>query len=106
MPYLSIGVLETRRDAKVKQLQNISSLMQGSISTVKTTCGKVNCKCARGIKHESNILTKKVNGKTKTIYIPKAYPMGNEELLIILSLYVCKSLLFLNSYVPTNLEFL
>ncbi len=71
MPYLSIGVLEKRRDAKIKELQNINSLMQGSISTVKTTCGKANCKCARGEKHESNILTKKVNGKTKTLYIPK-----------------------------------
>jgi len=70
MPYLSIGVLEIRRDAKIKQLRKIGSVLQGSISTVKTTCGKANCKCARGEKHISNILTKKVNGKTKTLYIP------------------------------------
>ena len=70
MPYLSIEVLEMRRDAKIKQLKKIGSVLQGTVSTVKTTCGKSNCRCARGEKHISNILTKKVNGKTKSLYIP------------------------------------
>ena len=70
MPYLSIGILEMRRDAKIKQLRKIGPVLQGSISTVKTTCGKPNCRCGRGEKHISNILKKKVNGKTKTLYIP------------------------------------
>ena len=59
-----------RRDAKIKQLRKIGPVLQDSISKVKTTCGKPNCRCAAGEKHVSNILTKKVNGKTKTLYIP------------------------------------
>ena len=71
MSYISIGVLEKRRDAKVKQLRELGPVLQGSIRIVKATCGKPNCKCTRGEKHESIALTKKVNGRTKSIYIPK-----------------------------------
>ncbi|MBT4484635.1 MAG: hypothetical protein HOC71_13270 [Candidatus Latescibacteria bacterium] len=70
MDNLSIGILEKRRDAKIKQLRELGPVLQGSITTLKTTCGKSNCKCARGEKHTSTVLSKKVNGKTKSLYIP------------------------------------
>lgn len=70
MPSLSIGVLEERRNAKMKELSQIGPVLQGSIATISVTCGNANCKCARGEKHTSNILTKKVNGKTKSVYLP------------------------------------
>jgi cytochrome c553 len=70
MPGLSIGVLEERRNAKIRELSQVGPVLQGSISTISVTCGNANCKCARGEKHTSNILTKKVNGKTKTVYLP------------------------------------
>jgi len=70
MPILSIGVLETRRDAKLKKLADAGPVLQGSIATVGVKCGNPDCKCARGEKHTSNILTKKVNGKTKSVYVP------------------------------------
>ena len=44
--------------------------MQGSIATVGVTCGQPNCRCAHGDKHTSHILTKKVRGKTKSVYVP------------------------------------
>jgi uncharacterized protein YlxW (UPF0749 family) len=71
MSYISIGILEERRDAKVRQLRELGPVLQGSIRIVKATCGKASCKCAKGEKHESIALTKKVNGKTKSVYIPK-----------------------------------
>jgi hypothetical protein len=70
MPNLSIGVLKTRRNAKLKKLAEVGPILQGSITTVGVKCGNPDCKCARGEKHTSNILTKKVNGKTKSVYVP------------------------------------
>ena len=70
MPNLSIGILETRRNAKLKKLAEVGPILQGSIAKVGVTCGNPDCKCARGEKHTSNILTKKVNGKTKSVYVP------------------------------------
>jgi hypothetical protein len=70
MANLSIGVLEKRRDAKLRQLKELGPVLQGSIATLKTTCGKSNCKCARGEKHTSTVLSKKVDGKTKSLYVP------------------------------------
>ena len=70
MANLSIGVLEMRRNKKVEQLKELGPVLQGSIATIKSTCGKANCKCARGEKHTSIVLSKKVDGKTKSLYIP------------------------------------
>jgi len=70
MANLSIGVLETRRDAKLRELFKTGPVLQGSITTVGVTCGNSSCRCTRGEKHTSNILTKKVNGKTKSVYVP------------------------------------
>lgn len=70
MGKLSIGVLETRRDAKIRELANVGPVLMGSISTINVTCGNPNCKCARGEKHQSNVHTKKVRGKTKSLYVP------------------------------------
>jgi len=67
---LSIGILKKRRDARLKQLNELGPVLQGTITTLKTTCGKANCKCSRGEKHTSTVLSTKVNGKTKSLYIP------------------------------------
>mgnify|MGYP006299372277 FL=1 len=69
-PKLSIGVLETRRDAKLRQLAEAGPMIQGSLTRIGVTCGNPNCKCARGEKHLSHILTKKVRGKSKSLYVP------------------------------------
>lgn len=69
-PKLSVGVLEARRDAKLKELAKAGPLIQGSLARIGVTCGNPNCKCARGEKHTSHILTKKVRGKTKSLYVP------------------------------------
>lgn len=69
-PKLSIRVLETRRDAKLRQLAEAGPMIQGSLTRIGVTCGNPNCKCARGEKHVSHILTKKVRGKSKSLYVP------------------------------------
>ena len=69
-PRLSVGVLEARRDAKLKELAKAGPLIQGSLARIGVTCGNPHCKCAQGEKHVSHILTKKVRGKTKSLYVP------------------------------------
>lgn len=67
---LSVEVLKARRDARVKELASLGPMLQGSLAEIGVTCGNPNCRCARGEKHRSHIVTKKVRGKTKSLYIP------------------------------------
>lgn len=57
----------------LKTLAILENIIQGSIVMRKHTCGKSNCKCKRAEKdrHTSYQLTFAVDGKTKTITIPK-----------------------------------
>jgi hypothetical protein len=66
----SIGVIETRRNAKLKKLAGIGPVLQGTISAIGVKCGNPNCRCVNGEKHSSNILTRKIDGKTKSVYVP------------------------------------
>ena len=67
---LSINILKSRRDSKLRILANVGPLLQGSLGRIGVTCGNPNCCCAQGEKHVSHILTKKVRGKTKSVYVP------------------------------------
>ena len=67
---ISINVLKTRRKAAIKNLTSGKPFVEGSLTKVRVTCGNPNCRCAKGEKHISHILTKKVRGKTKSVYVP------------------------------------
>ncbi len=67
---LSIGMLEKRRAAKLKELAAVGPVLQGSLVEIGVTCGNANCRCARGFKHRSHILKRQVRGKTQSLYIP------------------------------------
>jgi len=69
-PKLSIGVLQARRDARLKELAGIGPVLEGSLARIGVRCGNPNCRCARGEKHPAYQVTKKVRGTTKTLYIP------------------------------------
>ena len=45
-------------------------LITSTLSEIHTKCGNPNCRCASGQKHTAHILTRNVNGKTKTTYVP------------------------------------
>lgn len=70
MSKMSIGVLETRRGARLKELRMLGPVLQGTVASIGVRCGNPGCRCARGEKHVSNVLTRKVNGKTKSVYVP------------------------------------
>lgn len=68
---ISINVLKKRRDAAIKRLSSGKPFVEGSLGKIRVTCGNPNCRCANGgEKHISHVLTKKVAGKTKSVYVP------------------------------------
>ena len=69
-PKLSIGVLRSRRDARLKELAGIGPVLEGSLATIGVRCGNPNCRCARGQRHISHILKREVRGKTQSLYVP------------------------------------
>ena len=70
MSKMSIGVLETMRGARLKELRMLGPVLQGTVASIGVSCGNPGCRCVRGEKHVSNVLTRKVNGKTKSVYVP------------------------------------
>jgi len=67
---LSIGMLEARREGKLKQVRRAGPQIQGSLATIRVSCGNPNCRCARGEKHVSHILNSKVGGRSRSLYVP------------------------------------
>ena len=70
---VSINVLKMRVLAKIKELGNAKPFISGSFIRTSRKCGNPNCQCANGgPKHPCCMLSSKVKGKTKGIYIPVA----------------------------------
>ena len=70
---VSINVLKMRVRAKIKELGNAKPFISGSFIRTSRKCGNPNCQCANGgPKHPCCMLSSKVKGKTKSIYIPVA----------------------------------
>jgi hypothetical protein len=62
---------ETRREAKVRQLQQVGPLVAASLCRRAVRCGNPNCRCATGVKHTSWCLTFKDQGRTRTVHVPR-----------------------------------
>ena len=70
---VSINVLKMRVRAKIKELGNAKPFISGSFIRTSRKCGNPNCQCANGgPKHPCYMLSSKVKGKTKGIYVPVA----------------------------------
>jgi len=63
--------LKKRLRRKLAVLGKKQPFIIGSLVKIQRRCGNPNCRCAReGPKHPAHLLTTKVNGKTKAIYVP------------------------------------
>jgi hypothetical protein len=58
--------------SKLAQIVHDRPFLQASLVTMKHTCGKPACRCARGDKHVSLYLATRLEGKRKMIYVPKS----------------------------------
>jgi hypothetical protein len=59
-------------DRRLKQLTAAGPLLAASLSVVHKRCGQPSCRCHHGGPlHQAHHLTLKVEGKTRTIYVPQ-----------------------------------
>lgn len=68
----SRNTIEAQIQSRISQLGECSISISGSFVRTSRKCGNKNCQCAQegGEKHPSCILTSKVRGKTKAVYVP------------------------------------
>ena len=72
MKSLSRHVIEQRIQARTKRLGECSISISGSLAQIARKCGRENCRCADdpSARHTAHLLTSKVRGKTKSVYVP------------------------------------
>jgi hypothetical protein len=59
-------------DSRLKQLTPAGPLLAASLSLVHKRCGQPSCRCHHGGPlHQAHHLTLKVQGKTRTLYVPQ-----------------------------------
>ena len=69
----SVAMLEKQIKNRIAKLGESKQFIVGSLVESKRKCGNKKCACANGGElHSAHILTKRENGKTKTVYIPVA----------------------------------
>lgn len=77
MDLVSEGTLRAKIKADIKELGKAGMFISGSFMRTERKCGSKKCACANGgAKHPCCLLTSKVGGKTKAVYIP--VDMANE----------------------------
>ncbi len=72
MKNLSKNVIEQQIRARTKRLGECSISISGSLAKIARKCGRENCRCADdpSARHTAHLLTSKVKGKTKSVYVP------------------------------------
>lgn len=72
MKTLSRHVIEQRIRARTKRLGECSISISGSLAKIARKCGRENCRCTNdpSARHTAHLLTSKVKGKTKSVYVP------------------------------------
>ncbi len=66
-------ILEQRIQSRIRKLGECGISIAGSLNVSIRRCGRKNCQCATDEtkKHPAASLTSKVQGKTRSVYIPK-----------------------------------
>ena len=59
------------RDARLNKLAQAGPMLAASLVEQRVRCGSPGCRCQRGEKHVKHALTRKVQGKTQTVYVPQ-----------------------------------
>ncbi len=63
---------ERQLRSRLAQLISGKGLVRASLSVRERSCGKPNCRCARGQKHRAVYLVASKGGKLQQLFIPKA----------------------------------
>ena len=73
MRRLDFSPSERRFRSRITQLAHQDWLIRGSLNERRHTCGKANCRCARGELHRSLYLVQSHEGKPRQVYVPKQW---------------------------------
>ncbi len=58
--------------SRLNQLVGQAPFLRGTLSVREITCGKHNCRCARGEKHLTLYLSASQDGKPRQLFVPKS----------------------------------
>ena len=58
---------------RAAELIHEDGVLRGSISVRRRVCGKPNCRCTRGERHEAMYVVYRTQGKTVQLYVPKEW---------------------------------
>ena len=67
----AMSVEERDCRARAAQLLHGAGVLHGSLNVREQLCGKPNCRCTRGERHRTLVLTVRSEGKSEQIYIPR-----------------------------------
>lgn len=62
---------ERESRSRIMQLLRQAGLVRGNLILRRRLCGKPNCKCARGQRHEGLFLQASINGRPRQIQVPR-----------------------------------
>ena len=68
-----LSAAERNFRSRIAQLSGSQWFLRGTLSERSGTCGKPNCRCARGELHKSLYLVQSQAGKPRQICVPKAW---------------------------------
>jgi len=68
-----LSAVERNFRSRIAQLSSGQWFLRGTLSERAGTCGKANCRCARGELHKSLYLVQSQAGKLRQICVPKAW---------------------------------
>ena len=68
-----LSATERNFRSRISQLSSGQWFLRGTLSERAGTCGKANCRCARGELHKSLYLVQSQAGKLRQICVPKAW---------------------------------
>ena len=64
-------LIRRMRDGRLRKLTARRPVLGGSLVRIAKHCGRPGCHCHKGEKHVGWYLTRPVNGKTQTTYVPR-----------------------------------
>ena len=73
IPRSKMSARERQFRSKLAQLVGQRGLIRGSLLLRRRVCGKANCRCLKGQKHQSLYLAISQAGRTRQLFVPKAY---------------------------------
>jgi len=72
-------VMERQRRSRLTKLVSEGIVLRGNIVESRRKCGKAKCRCQQGQLHVSKLLCVSIEGKVKSVHIPKAWERRVQE---------------------------